>query len=78
MQGLREHLNKHIVVYKKDFYSKKSIRLCKIIAAAKLSPAQNILLKNYKEIFGVLCVVIVYDNPILFSNLAIFETVEKK
>ena len=77
LDELSAQLNRHIVLYKKDYYSGKPIQLCKGITSSKLNSIQRIILENYQEKFGAFCIIVAYNRPLSLSETPILQNKEE-
>jgi hypothetical protein len=73
MNELTECLNKHIILYKKDYHHKLNILLSSTIVSAKLNSWQITILKNYEKKFSEFCNIAAYNNPLQLAEFSFVE-----
>ena len=78
MSELTQRLNKHIILYKKDYHSKSNIPLSTTLVPTKLSFWQVAILKNYREKFSDYCKIETYNDPLKLVEFVSSQTKNKK
>jgi hypothetical protein len=74
MIELAECLNKHIILYKKDYHHKLNILLSSIIISAKLNSWQITILRSYEKKFNDFCNIVTYNNPLQLAEFPFIES----